>query len=247
MFQNNTLNISIAGIICQINLESRDYYQIFKENYCCFKANIQDIPDIKLIVKTTDKHTFNFDLNQKKDFGFLYFPDSYLINTKKLLALVPIAVAFFLIKRGIILLHASAFIRNKQAFVFCGPSGVGKSTVINLANDHIPLSDDVTIIRKAKKGYDVYPSPFDKNKCREISFTKARLAKIFLLNKGNTDKIKNLSFFNKIKFLMKENLLRYSGFSHYKSNLYDFNLGLIQHITIRKLYFTKSRRFLDLI
>ena len=47
-----------------------------------------------------------------------------------------------------LVLHASAVVRNKHAYIFCGRSGAGKTTICGLSPRGRILSDDLTAVRR---------------------------------------------------------------------------------------------------
>ncbi len=74
-------------------------------------------------------------------------------------------------QRGGLLLHASGVVRQHAfddrrpagAFVFFGPSGVGKSTVARLSARWPVLSDDLVLIERTAAGYQACGVPFRGN------------------------------------------------------------------------------------
>ena len=59
------------------------------------------------------------------------------------------------------LLHASSAMRNGRAFLFTGPSGAGKTTVVRLApKDVIVLTDEISYVRHTPDGYVAFGTPF---------------------------------------------------------------------------------------
>jgi hypothetical protein len=59
------------------------------------------------------------------------------------------------------LLHASSAIRNGRAFLFTGPSGAGKTTIVRCAPpDAVVLTDEISYVRKTPSGYVAFGTPF---------------------------------------------------------------------------------------
>lgn len=71
-----------------------------------------------------------------------------------------VLVGWDVAERGGLLLHASGVVRAERAFIFFGPSGVGKSTVARLSAQWPVLSDDLVLIECAPTGYQACGVPF---------------------------------------------------------------------------------------
>jgi hypothetical protein len=68
--------------------------------------------------------------------------------------------AFLIFRDGGLILHASAVVRERKAYIFFGPSGSGKSTVARLSAPGIILSDDLVIIKQVNNAYRVFGTPY---------------------------------------------------------------------------------------
>lgn len=66
-------------------------------------------------------------------------------------------------KNGLVL-HASAVLRKKRAYIFIGHSGAGKTTAaqISTANGCEVIADNFVFITKNTRGYVLLPFPFDQ-------------------------------------------------------------------------------------
>ena len=65
---------------------------------------------------------------------------------------------YALYQRREIVLHASGIIDNKEAILFIGKSGFGKSSLSASLKSNEFISEDAIMIKKSKKGYIAYPS-----------------------------------------------------------------------------------------
>ena len=65
------------------------------------------------------------------------------------------------------LLHASAVVKEKKAFLFLGPSGAGKSTAAALSVKYKVIGDDVVAVKVSGASYSVFPTPW-----KQAPFTK---------------------------------------------------------------------------
>lgn len=104
--------------------------------------------------------------------------------------------------------HASAILKDDQAFIFLGLSGAGKSTIVKLLSDKYQvLADDSVIIRKLNNEYYLFQTPFFE---KEFNFKKNingfPLKKIFLLSKSKHTFLKKLTSRKKVlPFLLINN------------------------------------------
>lgn len=71
-----------------------------------------------------------------------------------------ILCAVLLLREGGFLLHASGVIHHRRAWVFCGPSESGKTTIARLAMEQPVLSDETVAIRKRVLSYAAFATPF---------------------------------------------------------------------------------------
>jgi len=84
-----------------------------------------------------------------------------------------------------LLIHSSGTRLNSEGILFCGISGAGKTTLAQLwqAKEGVEvLSDDRVLVRREKRGYFVYGSPWP-GEGKAVSCQKAPLKKIFFISK----------------------------------------------------------------
>ncbi|HYL79853.1 MAG TPA: hypothetical protein VEU07_03520 [Candidatus Acidoferrum sp.] len=65
-----------------------------------------------------------------------------------------------LLQKGGFLLHASGVVADSRAWVFCGPSESGKTTIARMADARPVLSDETVAIAKRARTYVAYSTPF---------------------------------------------------------------------------------------
>lgn len=238
------LNIPVADLICQLVVEDKKFYNRYRSEYKTI--NKPPYVNLRIYVKKTIQSYPSLKLSKKNQAFIFHFP-SHKFELLDLLYLTETSIAQALIKNNILLFHASSFEYNKEGYIFCGPGGVGKSTIIKLADKAVPLSDDTTIIKKEGLKYYIYISPFDKRKCKKIAERKVRLKKIFILQKASYTNILPAHADESLKQLINNSLLQYFADKNNIKSLYHFCISLSSLIPIQKLYFTKSREFLKLI
>jgi hypothetical protein len=105
-----------------------------------------------------------------------------------------VAFAHLALKKGSILLHGAAVVRNGRAFVFFGPSGSGKTTATMLSRGCLVLSDDLILIAPRGSEFAAASVPFrglltppaTTNECHD-------LAGLFRLVKDETDQVEEIA------------------------------------------------------
>jgi hypothetical protein len=104
-----------------------------------------------------------------------------------------ILFAYFVLWRGGVLIHAAGIARNGSGYVFCGPSGIGKSTVVSYSKGATILNDDLTVIAPGHENpWEIFATPF-ANPNQPVLNGYARLSKIFLLKQSNEVVLETIS------------------------------------------------------
>ena len=117
---------------------------------------------------------------------------------------VRIALECALVRKGYITLHSSAIGIDGEAYAFCGPSGIGKSTRADIWMDAFKaerISGDRPMIRVSPP--EVYGVPWDgKEKCfRNVRFP---LKAIFDVRRSDSVYIRAMSFSQRRKLLLRQ-------------------------------------------
>jgi hypothetical protein len=119
--------------------------------------------------------------------------------------------SLMLAERGGFLLHAASGISNSRAFLFCGVSGVGKSTIMRVAPaDVVRLTDEISYVRKVEDRYLAFGTPFSGE--LEISGVNASapIAALHFLAKGLADHVGAITFESAARRLLR-NILFFSN------------------------------------
>jgi hypothetical protein len=84
------------------------------------------------------------------------------------------------------LLHASSVIRNGRAFLFTGPSGAGKTTIVRHApSDVTVLTDEISYVRRQGGRYVAFGTPFAGEWADVGQPVSAPIAAVFQLARGS--------------------------------------------------------------
>lgn len=117
--------------------------------------------------------------------------------------IIRIATSFAAIHNGGFLVHSSCINRDGDAFMFCGVSGSGKSTMAKLSQERYRIfTDEMTLIEKQSDGYAAWGTPFWGEMQRSVHEC-APLKGIFHLAKAEENSIEELPRAERIKELMR--------------------------------------------
>lgn len=133
----------------------------------------------------------------------------YYISASMFVHILNHIVAELLLKCDGFVLHASASNDHDNALIFAGPSGQGKSTMINLIKKSYPaLADDRMIIRKEHDEYRLFQaSYFSKNTWIKRRSDSYPIKAIYFLKKAQYTKIEKICDKKEVISLLSKQLL----------------------------------------
>ncbi len=105
-------------------------------------------------------------------------------------SVIRIIMSLTLARRGGFLLHSASAVRGGRAFLFCGVSGAGKTTIARMAPpDATLLSDEISCVRRLGAAYQAFGTPF----AGELGISGERVAApigaLYFLRKGPRNRI----------------------------------------------------------
>jgi len=203
MKTNNYFTLCIANILIgvrfeesQIKWEQDLFVRAFHSFYGGFVVENPDRPSDCVITIFDERHTvvltktnktfLSFYTKNKNNYSTYYHISLSQFN------LIILSILQEKLKGVGFILHASASIVNGKAHVFCGPSGVGKSTIVQLiASKHATLADDSVIIRKEGDEYILYQTPLMEKNSHQFARTgeQFKLGSLCFLQQGPVTKI----------------------------------------------------------
>ena len=106
------------------------------------------------------------------------------------------------------LIHASSLVLNGRAYVFCGPSGAGKTTMTRLAPPGAKLlTDEISCLRKVDGVWTAYGTPFAGELSTSGEHISAPVAALFRLSHGDDHRIDALPGGDAVRAIMRNVLL----------------------------------------
>lgn len=150
------------------------------------------------INKQQNKHLEQYQLHY-----FNLYPQKNLIESaqhisiNQLLMMLMVGVEYLLLKTNSgIFLHGSSIIVKHQGYVFTGPSGIGKSTLIQLLKNTFTIfSDDLFILKKELGKWQIYQTPLLEKRNANIKRINQgfKLKNIFWLQKNKNLKVTTIN------------------------------------------------------
>jgi len=120
------------------------------------------------------------DLRQRR--GTVTLADS---NEFAIDSFVRILYSLALVEARGLVVHAASLIRNGGAYLFCGRSGSGKTTIARLSPDATLLSDELSIVSLAEATARCHGTPFWGELARAGEDRAAPVAGIYFLHHGS--------------------------------------------------------------
>ncbi len=185
MTEQNIFYFTLAGVNCQIRTKDQRIFQLLNKYYQNKPAPKKT--EVTLFVDVDQKKPFIIKIKNK--IGYISYPKYESFD--KISFFLKFLLQLFFIKHGVLFLHGSSFVKNGRAYVFCGPSGIGKSTIIKNVKKKSILSDDIAVLQKKGHQLYVFPSFFERKFIPSKLSKQTPLESIFVLKQSlKTVKIK---------------------------------------------------------
>jgi hypothetical protein len=162
-------------------------------------------------------------------------------------AVLRIVHTLILARQGGFLLHAASAVRDGRAFLFSGVSGAGKTTISRLAPpDATLLTDEISYIRPDGNGYRAFGTPFAGELATLGENVSAPLSTLFFLEKGNKNRVENVSKDQAMRSLLR-NILFFAEDSELVDLVFQSACNFVERVCIRRLVFVPDRRVWETI
>lgn len=148
-----------------------------------------------------------------------------------------------------LLLHAASAVRDGRAFLFCGPSGAGKTTMSRLAPAGVRLlTDEISYLRRAPNGtgFDAWGTPFAGELARPGENIVAPLSSLYFLRQAGENRIDPLAAPEALRLVLK-NTLFFAHDSALVPRVLELAHSLCGSVEVAQLSFAPDVRVWNLI
>jgi hypothetical protein len=155
--------------------------------------------------------------------------------------------SLILARQGGFLVHAASAIRGGKAFLFSGVSGAGKTTISRLApQDATLLTDEISYVRREGDRYIACGTPFAGELARVGENKSAPLGALFLLEKGQQNRIEPIGTTEAIQRLLR-NILFFADDPSLVELVFQAACEFAGLVPIYRLVFFPDQRVWDII
>ena len=152
-----------------------------------------------------------------------------------------------LAREGGLLMHAASAVRNSKAFLFAGVSEAGKTTISRLAPpDATLLTDEISYLRRNGHGHVAYGTPFAGELAKVGENVRAPLAAVYLLHKGQENRIEPLPQLDAVRLLL-QNVLFFAHDPELVGMVFKSACELARQVPVQRLTFFPDARVWELI
>jgi len=162
-------------------------------------------------------------------------------------SVIRIIHSLHLAERSGFLLHAASVIQANRAFIFAGPSGVGKTTISRLAPEEAHLlTDEISYVRRLSGSWVAFGTPFAGELARPGENRSAGVEALFLLRHGVENRIEPLSAAAGVRSILR-NVLFFADDPVLAHRLFDSVCEFVDSVRVFELSFLPDTRVWSLI
>jgi hypothetical protein len=137
--------------------------------------------------------------------------------------------------------------RGGRAFLFCGLSGAGKTTISRLAPPDVTLlTDEVSFVRRDPVGYCAFGTPFAGELVRVGENTSAPIAVVYLLEKGPDNRIDPVPAVEATQRILR-NILFFAEELDLVRRIFEAACDFVAMVPVRRLTFSPDQNVWELI
>jgi hypothetical protein len=184
---------------------------------------------------------------ERADFRFAWDPQSstarvrQFANPYSLDGVLRIMHTLFLARRGGFLLHAASAVRNDRAFLFFGPSGAGKTTIVRLApSDTTLLTDEISYVRNERSEYFAHGTPFTGELGRSGENISAPIAGLYYLVQAPRNNLTAMKPAEAVRVLL-ESVLFFAEDQDLVTLVFQSACDVVSRLAVYKLEFKRDQ------
>lgn len=245
------LYLKVADYFIKLVLIDEELIRFITKEYHLCKNNVTPLEGVITIDQLNSNLLYRLQSRSGKIQEHLTIPRNSIIGFKEFVLQALIELCLF--KKNLFFLHGSSFLTsfNNTVQIFLGPSGAGKTTILNILREGDVYSNDTALLQIKKNKYVLHPSPFDKKTGVKITLiSKERKINIFILRQHTSNTIQKMELQQKLEevrknmnyfmFLEQINGLLIHDVTSYNRRAYKYLFLLVKQASIRKLFFTKK-------
>ncbi len=192
-----SFKICIAGYVFKLNIDDDFLFTLISNKYSHFASRKPQNVTMnfhfhrgkkiyKIRKSDFNRKIINFKMIMKDEEFFTVIHDNFYLFDNILASII----YYWLLRKNILVLHASGVIKNKKAYIFSGKPGAGKTTIAKFSKGTI-MNDNEIIIRRINSQFIAFSSPLQR---RDLATKNeyAPISAIFFLKRRNFKRIKKL-------------------------------------------------------
>jgi hypothetical protein len=162
-------------------------------------------------------------------------------------SVIRIVLSLMLARRRGFLLHSASAVRGGRAFLFCGVSGAGKTTIARMApSDSVLLSDEISCLRRIGGRYYAFGTPFAGDLGIAGEEIAAPVASLYFLRKGPCNRIQPIEPSGAAAELMR-NILFFANDSAIVEQVFETACDFCARLDAAELTFKADQTVWELI
>jgi hypothetical protein len=149
-----------------------------------------------------------------------------------------------IVRHGGLALHSSCILKNQKAHIFAGASGSGKSTIVQLTDEPMLYSDEMTLVKKNDEGvFTVYHSPFRSDHQTSPLPPTDRIAGVFFLRQDTASSLEPIPQSTAIFKLLPVVFFPVKDRNPYEQTIFNLCCDFLEQVPTAVLSFKKDSTF----
>jgi hypothetical protein len=181
------------------------------------------------------------DLGRRRGTVSLAGPNEFSIDS-----FLRIVYSLALVDAHGLVVHAASLVRHGRAFLFCGRSGSGKTTIARLSPDATLLSDELSIVRIEDRRARCYGTPFWGELARAGEACAASLHAIYFLHHASRHAVESVGPRHALERLLP-NVVFFARDADLTARVLGIAADLVEVVPCFDLFFRPDAGFWEVI